>query len=65
MIDEKTSYEAAMEELRIIVDQLERNIISMDELAEKVRRATALVAYCQNKLRKTEGEMNTLFEDDA
>ena len=48
------TYTAAFEELKEIVDQLENDSISVDELSEKMKRATKLMKICKDKLTKTE-----------
>ena len=52
------TYTAAFEELKEIVDQLENESISVDELTEKMKRATVLMKICRDKLTKTEEEVN-------
>lgn len=51
------TYTAAFEELKEIVDQLENDSISVDELSEKMKRATKLMKICKDKLTKTEEEI--------
>jgi len=63
MTKKTISYKSAMEELQIIVDKLESKAVDIDELTESVKRAAELVAFCQNKLRSTEKEMKTLFDE--
>lgn len=58
------SYNAALEELRQIVDELQGENIDIDELAAKVRRASELIALCREKLRTAEADLNTLWEQD-
>lgn len=55
---ENLTYTAAFEELKEIVDQLENDSISVDELTEKMKRATTLMKICRDKLTKTEEEVN-------
>ena len=57
------TYTAAFEELKEIVDQLENDSISVDELAEKMKRATELMKICKDKLTKTEEEINKTISD--
>jgi len=52
------TYTEAFEELKEIVDQLENDNISVDELTEKMKRATTLMKICRDKLTKTEEEVN-------
>lgn len=58
MKQEEMTYTAAFEELKEIVDQLENDSISVDELTEKMKRATVLMKICRDKLTKTEEEVN-------
>ncbi len=62
MPKKEISYESAMRELQEIVSQLQEEVVSMDELSEKVKRAAELIAFCKDKLRKTEEEVNGLFD---
>ena len=58
MKQEEMTYTAAFEELKEIVDQLENDSISVDELTEKMKRATVLMKICRDKLTKTEEEVS-------
>lgn len=57
-MSKEPTYSAAFEELKEIVDQLEHDDISVDELTEKMKRATVLLKICRDKLTKTEEEVN-------
>ena len=57
------TYTAAFEELKEIVNQLENDSISVDELAEKMKRATELMKICKDKLTKTEEEINKTISE--
>lgn len=48
------SYTSAYEELQLIVAALQNEQIPIDELPAKIARATELVQFCKNQLRKTE-----------
>lgn len=50
----KMSYTEAFAELQQIVDEMESSQISIDELDAKVKRASALLKICREKLYKTE-----------
>ena len=56
------TYESAYEELRQITAEIERETVSVDVLAARVKRASELIAYCQNKLRSTENEVNSIIQ---
>ena len=63
MEKETLTYTAAFEELKEIVDQLENDNVSVDELTEKMKRATILMKICRDKLTKTEEEVNKTIEE--
>ena len=48
------SYNAAMMELQEIVRNLQNDTIGIDDLAEKVSRASELIKLCKEKLHQTE-----------
>jgi exodeoxyribonuclease VII small subunit len=58
MKQEEMNYTTAFDELKEIVDQLENDSITVDELTEKMKRATVLMKICRDKLSKTEEEVN-------
>ncbi len=59
---EKTlTYEAAYQELAAIAREIESETVSVDVLADKVKRAAELITYCQTKLRSTEAEVNKII----
>lgn len=55
------SYEQALNELRKIAEAIENESVSIDELADKVKRASELVEYCRQKLRSTEAELDKVI----
>ncbi|PPL01973.1 exodeoxyribonuclease VII small subunit [Parapedobacter indicus] len=55
------TYTDAFEELQTIVSEIEHGDISIDELSEKVKRATLLIGVCKAKLTATEGEVNNIL----
>ena len=55
------TYEEAYQELTQISSEIENETISVDVLAEKVKRASELIAFCQNKLKSTETEVNKII----
>ncbi|MGB0869815.1 MAG: exodeoxyribonuclease VII small subunit [Flavobacteriales bacterium] len=54
-------YNEGLEELQQIVQEIEENEISVDELAKKVKRASDLLKLCKDMLEKTEEEVNTIL----
>ncbi len=59
----KVNYSEAIEELETIVDEIESDNISVDDLAEKVKRASELIRICKDVLYKTESEINKVLND--
>ncbi len=56
-------YSDAFEELQEIVSDMENGSISVDELAEKVKRATVLIRLCKAKLTATEGDVQKILKE--
>lgn len=55
------TYESAYKELTEIALEIETESVSVDVLAEKVKRASNLIEFCQAKLRATETEVNKII----
>jgi exodeoxyribonuclease VII small subunit len=55
------SYEQAYKELAEIAKDIETDSISVDVLAQKVKRASELITFCQSKLKSTETEVNCII----
>lgn len=55
------TYEQAMSELRRISADIDSGNVSVDVLAEKVKRASFLIAHCQAKLRASEEEVTNII----
>ncbi len=53
----ETTYSEAFSQLEELVDQLEDGNIQLEELATKVKQANELIAICESKLRKIEGDI--------
>lgn len=56
-------YEEAYEELSTILKELQEDQISVDDLTEKVERATELIKVCSQKLRNTETSIEGIIKD--
>tara|TARA_B100000609_G_C17020574_1_gene333473 strand:+ start:380 stop:604 length:225 start_codon:yes stop_codon:yes gene_type:complete len=61
MKDELT-YDEAYTELQQIAKEIEDESVSIDVLGDKVKRASELIEFCQNKLRATESEVNKIIK---
>lgn len=62
-MEEKINYSKAFEELKQIVTDIEEGEISVDELSEKVKRATHLIKICKSKLTTTEENVNAILKE--
>lgn len=60
---EEIKYTEAFEELQQIVSEIEQGEISVDELSEKVKRATLLIKICKNKLTQTEENVEEILKE--
>ena len=55
------TYEEAYNELKEIALEIETESVSVDVLAQRVKRASELIAFCQAKLKSTETEVNKII----
>lgn len=62
-MDNALTYDIAYTELKEIARQIETESISVDLLSEKVKRASELLLFCQEKLRTTETEVNQIIRN--
>jgi len=51
-----------MEELKEIALQIDNESVTVDVLADKVKRASELIEFCQLKLKTTETEINQIIK---
>ena len=57
------TYKEAITEIEAILRSLREEQNSVDTLAERVARATELIAHCRAKLRKAEEDVNTIIDN--
>ena len=60
-MEQTLTYEEAYKELAQIAAEIENESVSIDVLAQKVKRASELITFCQTKLRSTEAEVNKII----
>ena len=58
------TYQEALVQLEEIVRSMEEGQPDIDALAEKVKKAQDLLAFCKAKLRNTEETLNQAFEKE-
>ncbi len=61
IMEENLTYESAYNELRQIAKEIENETVSVDVLAQKVKRASELITFCQQRLKSTESEVNKII----
>jgi len=62
-MEKKLNYSQAYQELQTIVSEIENDDISLDDLSEKVKRASILIWICREKLTSTESEVNEILKE--
>ena len=55
------TYSQAIKRLEEIVKLIESNQIEIDQLAEKIKEANQIIAYCTDKLTKADHELEKLW----
>lgn len=53
----------ARAELEQILKEIEANEVDVDDLAEKIRRAAALIRVCRDKLERTRTEVEKIVSE--
>lgn len=61
-MDKKINYKDAIEELEQILSSIDNESVDVDELSEKVKRASLLLKLCSDKLKLTEKEVAKILE---
>ena len=56
------TYQTAYDQLVATVDEIEGDRVPLDELPAKIRLATELIAFCQERLRAVEADYQTALE---
>lgn len=56
-------YSEAINELQMILQSIENQDVDVDELTEKVKRASVLLKLCSAKLKNTEVEVSKILEE--
>ena len=63
MAKKEESYKEAIEKLRRIVAEIDRDELDVDLLSEKVKEASRLIKLCKEKLYKVEEEVRNVLEE--
>ena len=63
MAKKKETYAQAMARLETIVRQVDGNELDIDELVDKIKEANEIIAFCSEKLKKADTEIEKLLAD--
>jgi exodeoxyribonuclease VII small subunit len=63
MAKKEFSFNDAVVEIETILHKIESGNLDIDKLSVEVKRASELIKQCQDKLRTTEEEINSIFKD--
>ena len=53
-----------MARLEAIVRQIDNNELEIDELVDKIKEANEIIAFCSEKLKKADTEIEKLLADE-
>ena len=57
----KETYSQAMARLEAIMSQIDDNELDIDQLADRIKEANEIIAFCNAKLTKAEAEIENLL----
>lgn len=63
MAEKKLTFNEAIDELELILNQIEKGELDVDELSGKVKRASVLIKLCKGKLKSTEDEIEKIINE--
>jgi len=63
MATKTVSYNEAISEIEEILDKIENEELDVDELAEKVKRVSALLKICKEKLQSTNEQVEQILKE--
>jgi exodeoxyribonuclease VII small subunit len=61
--DQNIGYAEAMRELNVILDELERDDLDVDVLAERVKRASELIKLCRTRIARAQADVDAIVTD--
>ena len=63
MAKKEESYKEAIEKLRRIVAEIDKDELDVDLLSEKVKEASRLIKLCKEKLYKVDADVRNVLEE--
>lgn len=64
-MQEKLTYEQAMEKLEALAARLERGDVPIDEMAAHLKEAQQMIKYCRNQLYKADESVKRILSPDV
>ncbi len=61
--EKNLNYDQAYNDLQKILFDLQQSETSVEELTQKIKKASELISFCKTKLRSTEKEIQKLLKD--
>ena len=58
------TYTQAMQRLETIVAQIDGDGLDIDQLAEKIKEANAIIAFCKQKLTTADQEVEKILNEE-
>ncbi len=62
MAKKTLTYQQAIEELETILSKMENNELEIDHLSNQVKRASELISFCKDKLKRTEEDVSKILD---
>ena len=63
-MSENKTFEVALSELQIIIEQLESGATSLEKMITLFEDGMKLMTFCRNQLNEVEGRVTTLMKDN-
>ena len=63
MAEKKVTFQAAMEELELILRKLDGEEVNIDSLTVDLQRASELIEWCRSRLETTKVEVERIVTD--
>ena len=63
MAKKEIKYSDAISEIEDIIHEIENDELDIDDLSEKIKKVSALIKICKNKLYQTEAEIQNILND--
>lgn len=65
MAKKKETYAQAIERLEKIVHRIDNNEIDIDDLADAIKEANEIIAFCSDKLAKADAEIEKIWSNKS